>query len=313
MRVPTIWTIHANEVGPFNGSIRTSARLCAWLSKLVPRAIHYCSVEGRVAHETYGFHPAVSTVIVNGINVERYAERNSDEAAATAGGSLVEPAGFEHTIAKIRRNEPESRILGCIARFHSQKDHDTLLRSVANLSAQGRIFYLVLAGDGCNWDNEKFADLVDRYKLRDRVIALGAVPNVERLYGHLDCVVLSSAYGESMPLCLLEALAAGKPIVATDVGATRTIIGPFGIVTPPLSADAMVEAIERVVWGSHAYQSSARLLAPAYVQHEFGLQQWTSRWERMLSDVVLARGARRDLAFERQGARPEPGRNTEIL
>jgi glycosyltransferase involved in cell wall biosynthesis len=288
MGVPTIWTIHANEVRPFRASVRMAAWLCARLSRKVPEAIHYCSVEGRVAHEQFGFHSEVSMVIFNGVNVERYAEISNAAPPAV----IEDPANFESILETTRRRNPRSTMLGCVARFHLQKDHETLLRAMAILAAQGRSFHLVLAGDGCVWHNQEFAGMIDRFGLRDRVIALGAVPNIERLYQYLDCIVLSSAYGESMPLCLLEALAAGKPVVATDVGATREIIGPFGIATPPLSAPAFADAIVRVAWGSDPYKSSARLLAPAYVQNEYGLQQWVFKWERLLNEASVARAQR---------------------
>jgi glycosyltransferase involved in cell wall biosynthesis len=302
MGVPTIWTIHASDVKPFSRVVRATARLCALLSKRIPEAIHYCSVEGRIAHEALGFHPAASVVIFNGIDAAAYCTDTVPPLTEE------ETTGCERVLEEIKRSRPRSTIFGCIARFHSQKDHETLFGAMANLARQGKPFHLVLAGSGCDWRNPELSRLIDRFGLRDRVVAVGAVPNIERLYRYLDCVVLSSAYGESMPLCLLEALAAGKPVVATDVGATREIIGPFGIVTPPLNVDAFADAIERVAWGRNFLRISARTLAPRYVESEYGLQQCVAHWASLLNDAAVARAKRGKTQSEiGSNCVPDPG------
>jgi L-malate glycosyltransferase len=77
----------------------------------------------------------------------------------------------------------------------------------------------------------------------------GEVADVTAVLGQTDIFVSSShAEGEGLPIRLLEAMAAGLPIVATDIGGTREAITPgHGIVIPPRNAEALASAIEELV------------------------------------------------------------------
>ena len=63
----------------------------------------------------------------------------------------------------------------------------------------------------------------------------------------LDLYVLSSAWGESMPLAVAEALASAVPAVVTDVGDSRWLVGAAGEVCPPRDAAAMARAAARIL------------------------------------------------------------------
>ena len=67
--------------------------------------------------------------------------------------------------------------------------------------------------------------------------------NVEDYLANADVFLLSSDY-EALPLALLEAMAAGLPIVATDVGGVRDIVTDNGILIPAGDTAAMVQAME---------------------------------------------------------------------
>lgn len=93
-------------------------------------------------------------------------------------------------------------------------------------------------------------ELVEALKVED-VIFTGQV-NVREYLGKLDIVVLSSI-SEGMPLAILEAMAAGKPCVATDVGSCRELLegrddsfGEAGIVVPVMHYDRMARALVKL-------------------------------------------------------------------
>lgn len=289
-RTSVVWSIHANDVRSFPWRVRAVAKLCAWLSRIIPAAVHFCSFEGLAAHRRVGFGTDRAMVIHNGVEI---------------GASSASPAvlNFE------RRQGQKGPVLGCIARFDPQKDHETLFGAMALLASEGKHFHLVLAGKGCSWENPSFVNLVERFKMRDRVTALGFVTNVDLLYPALDCVVLSSI-SESMPLCLLEALAAGKPVVATDVGASRSIVGPFGLLVQPRDARAFARAVAEVVWGNSKIASRAGLEAPAYIARNFSFEGCLAGWMAMLDDVVRSRSEHPTEALDNQ-ARVSVARSSE--
>jgi glycosyltransferase involved in cell wall biosynthesis len=284
INVPVIWSIHTTETDwPFDRPLHLAARLCRFLSQCIPVTIHYCSMPGRVAHEGFGFRPNSSVVVPNGVEVSSFGDFPS---LAPGFGSVQTEQRVERLLEDTRRSNPHLLTIGCIAALRPQKDHQTLLAGMALLAASGRSFRLVLAGAGCEPDNPELLRLIDRFELRDHVMALGAVSGIEQVYRNLDCVVLSSSHGESMPLCVLEALSAGKPVVATDVGVTRGMVASFGLVIPPRNPQALADAVDKVGWGSGELKSSAKALAPAYVERHYGFEECAFRWRAMLESLV---------------------------
>ncbi len=80
---------------------------------------------------------------------------------------------------------------------------------------------LALIGGG--GERERLAALVDELGLADRVLMPGHVDAPERVFGLLDVFAMSSAT-EQMPISLIQAMAAARPVVATDVGDTRAML-----------------------------------------------------------------------------------------
>lgn len=77
----------------------------------------------------------------------------------------------------------------------------------------------------------------------DRVVYAGYVDNVEEYLKTADVFLLSSHY-EAQPLCILKAMAAGKPVISTDVGGIRDVVTDNGILVPPGDVDPMARAME---------------------------------------------------------------------
>ncbi|SFO77087.1 Glycosyltransferase involved in cell wall bisynthesis [Geodermatophilus dictyosporus] len=108
---------------------------------------------------------------------------------------------------------------------------------------------LQVAGDG-----PERADLeatASRLGLQGRVTFLGFRTDVPRLLGEADAFVLPSAM-EQQPLVLIEALGAGKPVVATDVGGVADMVTGAGTVVPPGDVTALARALEELTTGDRA-------------------------------------------------------------
>ncbi|WP_328854519.1 glycosyltransferase [Microbispora hainanensis] len=128
-----------------------------------------------------------------------------------------------------------------VANFHPQKNHRLLVEAAAKVvAAEPRALFL-LAGSGPLRDAT--AEHVSRLGL-DRVRVVGHVPEAGRLIAAADLLVLSSSY-EGLPVVVMEALAAGVPVVSTAVGGVSDLIetGKNGVLTVPGSADALAGGI----------------------------------------------------------------------
>jgi glycosyltransferase involved in cell wall biosynthesis len=130
-----------------------------------------------------------------------------------------------------------------VARFHKQKDHVTVLRAFSRL--QNYPWRLQLIGSGPLLETTK--DLAKSMGVADRVEFLGQCPNTADLLSRATMFVLSTAY-EAFPISVLEAMRAGLPIVATNVGGIPEAVsdGINGFLVPPFREDLMAKSLERL-------------------------------------------------------------------
>jgi glycosyltransferase involved in cell wall biosynthesis len=132
----------------------------------------------------------------------------------------------------------------CVARLVQGKRHAVLLHALARLRDEGADFECELVGDG-PW-LETTQALAAKLGLADRVNFLGTRPpeDVRALLAGADVFVLASIW-EGLPGSVLEAMAAGLPVVGTNVNGIREIVvpGETGVLVPPDDADALADAL----------------------------------------------------------------------
>jgi glycosyltransferase involved in cell wall biosynthesis len=128
-------------------------------------------------------------------------------------------------------------------RLEEQKGHDVLLDALVPLLRIGLDFTLAVAGDGSRrgWLEQRALSL----GLSPRVQFVGQLDDVGGLLAAADGVILPSRW-EGLPLVLLEAMARGRPIVATAVGGVADAIedGVTGTLVPANDVDALAAALE---------------------------------------------------------------------
>lgn len=129
-----------------------------------------------------------------------------------------------------------------VARLDPQKGHATLLDALVRLPE----VHLVLAGTGP--ERGALEALASILGVADRVTFLGERDDVRTLLRWADVVVLPSHY-EGLPLALLEALHAGRPVVATAIGGIEDVVtdGVTGRLVPPGEATALAVAVADVL------------------------------------------------------------------
>ena len=146
-----------------------------------------------------------------------------------------------------RRPRQASRFrIGMIARLEVHKDQPTLIRAAGLLRRRGLDCEVWLIGEGSR--RRELEALIAAEGLGDRVHLLGMRRDVPALLGELDLFVFATTPDEGLGIALIEAMAAGVPVVASDVGACREVLddGALGPLVPPRDPVALADAIERV-------------------------------------------------------------------
>jgi glycosyltransferase involved in cell wall biosynthesis len=153
---------------------------------------------------------------------------------------------------------PLGPIVGSVAMFRGSKGHDHLLDAFARLHAHRPDARLLLVGDG---GRRAWAEGLARERgIGDAVRFTGFRQDVPALLGVMDCFALASTRTEGVPQSLLQAAAAGVPLVASRVGGIPEVVedGVTGLLVPPEDPAALAAAIERVLADPAAAAARAR-------------------------------------------------------
>ncbi|MGY3259573.1 glycosyltransferase [Pseudomonas chlororaphis] len=135
-------------------------------------------------------------------------------------------------------------IVGNVGRLHPDKDQATLLRGFATaLPGLPRESQLAILGSGRLDQNLK--DLSRELGIADRVLFLGQVPEARRYFRAFDAFALSSDH-EPFGMVLLEAMAAGVPLLATACGGAKEVVEGVGILFPLGDAEHMAQGLQHL-------------------------------------------------------------------
>jgi len=250
----------------------------------------FAAAEGRAAR-LYTFverclRPLTSTVICVS---ERERRRGVEARACTARRALVIPNAVDVTrFGPHRGNGVGGPVrLVSVGRLAAPKDFATLIEAVAALP-RGSVCLDVL-GNGPQ--REELEALVSAHGLDEWIAFRGTVADVAPELARADVFVLSSR-SEGMPMSVLEAMAAGLPVVASDVGGIRELVdAETGILVPPADATALAEALARLVVDAEERRrlgASGRRRAAG----RFALPEWQERHRDLYAQLVGAGAAR---------------------
>jgi glycosyltransferase involved in cell wall biosynthesis len=216
---PVAWGLHHSNLSPqFNKrSTLLTARTCARLSRQLPAAIVCCAESTRKLHAAFGYDGEKMVVIPNGFDLDVFRPEPAARAAVRRELGLPDAA----------------RLVGILARFHPQKDHQTFVTAAGIVRAARDDVHFVLCGQGSTWQNAELVAWIDAAGIRDRAHLLGRRRDVPAIQASLDVACLSSQGGEALPLTIGEAMACAVPCVVTDVGDAPLLVGETGRVVPP--------------------------------------------------------------------------------
>lgn len=276
--VPVIYSPHCFAFHPGVG--RWKARLLAWLERLAARLrtdriLVVAESEIRLAQQYRVGRPEQFIAINSGIDPAPF--------QAAAGRSASDRAALKHELGL----GEAAFVVGSVGRLSTQKAPLDFLRAAALLGQKHPGVHFIWFGDGPLLTDAQA--LCRASGLEGRVHFAGQRQDIPACLAVLDCFVLSSRW-EGFPLVILEAMAAGKPVVATDIPGTNDAVqdGLDGLLVPGGDAAAMAAAVERIVLDADL---AARLAAAGLrkVQERFTRQNML----RAVTQVYLETAQRR--------------------
>jgi glycosyltransferase involved in cell wall biosynthesis len=266
--VSTIHSVH--EGGPL---LMTAYRLT---NGMVDRMtiVSKAAAEGFVASGT--IPRELLRVIPNGVDVDRF--RNVSPVARQA---VRESLGLGSQFIWL-----------AVGRLEPAKDYPNMLRSFARVRMRYPDTVLLLAGR--RLPEAETDELVGALDSAQNVHLLGVRQDIPELMSAADGYVLSSAW-EGMPVVLLEAAAAGLPIVATSVGGTAEVVcnEESGWLVPPRNAEALADAMLRLMELPEAARRSMGERGREHVRMNYGLGRVVGGWEATYREVLARNGGAR--------------------
>lgn len=133
----------------------------------------------------------------------------------------VEVERFQYAQPSLKSSSSTLSVVGFVGRLVPGKGADVLLRAAPRVLNRYPNSRFVLVGDGPA--RQELESLASQLGVTDRVLFAGVREDMPQVYRSFDLLVLPS-FCEAMPMCVLEAMAAGKPVIATRVGAVPRLI-----------------------------------------------------------------------------------------
>jgi len=271
-RKPLIATFHSTQIGR-NGAQYERERMIHeteyWLTYEAWRVI--CCSNYMVSHARWAFGlPEDKLVMIpNGVNVEEYAKnKNQDLSQFRARFAL-----------------PEQKIVLFVGRLVYEKGLHVLIKALPKVQEKANI-KCVIVGDG--YMEEELSNLVKEMGLEHRVMFIGFVDDetLRNLQGCADVCVAPSLF-EPFGIVALEAMAAERPIVVSDVGGLSEIVmhDATGVKVYPNNPDSLAWGITRVLLDGN-YADHLRNNAYKKVQENYNWDKISQRTKTIYETVL---------------------------
>ena len=175
-----------------------------------------------------------------------------------------------------------------VGRIAAAKDYPNLIRAFADVCKERSEARLWIAGEDAETRSVSLRDLAIELNVDDMVSWLGLRRDVPALLNAADAFVSASAW-EGMPLAVGEAMATQTPVVATDVGGVRELVGDAGVVVPARNHKALAEAMIGVMQRSREEECVVGRAARERIVKHFSVDAAADTWEALYRALIAGR------------------------
>ncbi len=268
-------------IGSERNTRNTNGRLKRMIYRYTSRSVDLCIANSRAGadfnRQVSGLPESAYRVVYNSVDTERFLPR--DEQA------LRQSLGID----------PKDRVVGMFGNFKRQKNHPLLLRAASRVLKQIPGVRFVFVGDKIEEGYSEghqykrhVSELVDELGIRDDCLFLGHREEVHRYYNICDLTVLPSLF-EGTPNVVLESMACGVPVVATDVSDVRYLIpeGKVGFVIDSGDEEALADRLLRLLRDDASREEMGRE-ARRWVESRFSIETMTASMAKVYKEAVAS-------------------------
>lgn len=181
--------------------------------------------------------------------------------------------------------DPEAPLIVNVARYDPKKGRRDLVAALPELLQDHPLATVVLTGEGER--KEALEQFAEQLGVAEHVAFIGFVENPQTVYHHANVVALPSL-SEGFSISMLEAMAHGKPIVATDIPAFREALGAGRHLVPPESPGPLAEELHRVL-AEPTYATAIGEQAYERVRENFSGAAAAQKYETLYNEVIERR------------------------
>ena len=267
-----IWNIrHSNldaEVNKWH--TRMTARLCGLFSGWLADAIICNSERAAQVHQALGYKKSLFHQIGNGFDLAGFYPDVTAKPALCKQFDIPE----------------QSFLVGLIARFDPQKDHQNFIQAVSRVLARFMDVRFIMVGAGVDGHNKQLQEWIEATGHGDHFLLLGERNDIPQINAALD-IACSSSVGESFPNAIGEAMACSIPCVVTDVGDSAKLVANTGIVVPSEDPDALANAIIDLLDKPEAYRQNLGKQARQRIEKNFSLIAIVHEYEQLYEQLNI--------------------------
>ena len=225
--IKTVGVVHGNEAIGYYDPRRHRQKYIEVLAALDKIIVVSKDLKNKLINEYY-VEPDKIAIILNGVNLEKFRLGNKIKAREKLNLSAQSSIGV------------------CVARLSEEKNLHILIQSVAKLQEQSPEIYIV--GDGPL--KKELLEQIDHYGVEQKVKLVGSVPHekISLWLGACDFFCLPSQR-EGCPVVIHEALACGRPVISTTVGAIPDLIKDdrYGLLCEPNNVTAFADIMKKAM------------------------------------------------------------------
>jgi glycosyltransferase involved in cell wall biosynthesis len=213
------------------------------------------------------------TVVPNGVEIQR---------------KLINGQEKEDLRARLGISS-SSPIIGAVGSMVPRKNFTLLIKALELIAQEKVAFTLVLIGDGPMWSDLKRQAILKLPK--ENVLLTGAIPNAAAWYPAFDLLCMPSSDEEGMPNVVMEASAAGLPVVASEVGGVPDLVedGVTGFLVQPNQANSLAQHLKKLLVDSDLRQRMGKA-GMEKMSHEFSVEAMVTRMKQVYEDALIAKG-----------------------